>query len=110
MRRCSPTRRWTKSETFPSYGSDSLIGELADTAALIKQFDAVISVDTSVSHLAGTLGVKTFLLLAYCPDWRWGVSGEKTPWYSSMKLLRQPKRGDWDSVIQKMADILKRGI
>jgi tetratricopeptide (TPR) repeat protein len=96
--------------SLPVIRLDSLIGEMADSAALIKQMNAVITVDTSVAHLAGTLGIKTFLLLAYCPDWRWGASNDKTPWYSSMTLLRQPKRGDWDSVIQKMADILKRGI
>jgi len=86
---------------------DPLIGDFADTAALLRQLDCLISVDTAVAHLAGTLGVKTFLLLPYCPDWRWGPSGETTPWYQSMTLLRQPVYGDWASVIQKVVTLLE---
>jgi hypothetical protein len=79
---------------------DKLIGDFADTAALIAQMDLLISVDTAVAHIAGAMGIKTFLLLPYCPDWRWGVSGETTDWYPSLTLLRQPKYGDWLSVIE----------
>ncbi|MGB9151863.1 MAG: tetratricopeptide repeat protein [Alphaproteobacteria bacterium] len=87
---------------------DNLITDFADTAALLKQMDCLITVDTSTAHLAAALGVKTFLLLPYCPDWRWGVVGETTVWYPSMTLLRQPKYGDWESVIETLTALLKR--
>jgi ADP-heptose:LPS heptosyltransferase len=92
--------------TLPVTRLDSLITDFADTAALLKQMDCLVTVDTAAAHVAGALGVKTFLLLPHCPDWRWGVSGETTPWYPSITLLRQPKYGDWKSVID---DLLKRG-
>jgi tetratricopeptide (TPR) repeat protein len=88
---------------------DHLITDFADTAALVKQMNCVITVDTAVAHLAGTMGVKTFLLLSYCPDGRWGTSNDRTPWYPSMTLVRQSSRGDWASVVAKLSDLLKRG-
>jgi hypothetical protein len=81
---------------------DRLMSDFADTAALVKQMDCVITVDTAIAHLAGALGVRTYLLLPYCPDWRWGISGETTPWYASMTLLRQPAYGDWKRVIEDL--------
>jgi Flp pilus assembly protein TadD len=81
---------------------DHLIGDFADTAALLTQLDCLVSVCTAAAHLAGALGVKTYALLPYCPDWRWGVSGETTPWYPSVTLLRQKKFGDWESVIENL--------
>ncbi|KAF1034119.1 MAG: TPR repeat-containing protein YrrB [Herbaspirillum frisingense] len=77
--------------------------DFADTAAAISALDLVISVDTSVVHLAGALGHPTWTLLAYTPDWRWLMDREDSPWYPSMRLFRQPSAGDWNSVIQKMA-------
>lgn len=76
---------------FPSY---------ADTAACISTLDLVITVDTSVAHLAGALGIETWLLLSYDPDWRWGLKGDRTIWYETMRIFRQPKFGDWDSVVR----------
>jgi len=84
----------------------SSIKDFADTAALLKQMECLVTVDTAVAHLAGALGVKTYLLLPHCPDWRWGTTGEKTPWYNSMTLLRQPSYGDWESVISTLAEKL----
>lgn len=85
---------------------DHLITDFADTAALLKQMDYLVSVDTAAAHVAGALGVKTFLLLPYCPDWRWGVSGAATPWYASMTLLRQPTYGDWANVVKNLVTLL----
>ena len=72
---------------------------LADTAALIAEMDLIITVDTSIVHLAGAIGKETWLLLPYRYEWRWGLSGERNNWYESVKVLRQPTHGDWDSVL-----------
>lgn len=81
---------------------DRLITDFADMAALLSQLDCLVTVDTAAAHLAGALGLPTYLLLPHCPDWRWGTKGETTPWYESLTLVRQPSYGDWKSVIQKM--------
>lgn len=75
--------------------------DFADTAALCTLMDLVISVDTSVAHLAGTLGRPTWILLPYSPDWRWLLERDDSPWYSSVKLYRQETTGDWRSVLEK---------
>jgi FkbM family methyltransferase len=71
----------------------------ATTAAAIMALDLVITVDTSIAHLAGALGKPVWLLLSWDPDWRWGLHGESTIWYKSMRIFRQPKFRDWKSVI-----------
>ncbi len=75
----------------------------AHTAAVIAQLDEVISVDTAVAHLAGALGKPVWLLLPFAPDWRWGLKREDSPWYPTMRLFRQPKLNDWESVIERVA-------
>jgi hypothetical protein len=72
---------------------------LADTAALIAEMDLVITVDTSVVHIAGALGKRTWLLLPYRYEWRWSLTGEKNNWYDSVRVLRQEAHGDWDSLL-----------
>jgi len=71
-----------------------------ETAAMIEQLDCVVTVDTSVAHLAGALGKKTFLLLANVPDWRWLTEIETTCWYDNMTLARQKISGDWAEVME----------
>lgn len=71
-----------------------------DTASLIETLDLVITVDTSVAHLAGALGKPVWILLPFVPDWRWLLGRSDSPWYSSAKLFRQPSRGDWASVVR----------
>lgn len=73
----------------------SELHSLADTAALIDNLDLVISVDTSVAHLSAALGKPTWVLLAYCPDWRWLLERSDSPWYPSVRLYRQNHPGDW---------------
>jgi Flp pilus assembly protein TadD len=73
--------------------------DFADTAALISCLDLVISVDTATAHLAASLGVETWLLNRFDSCWRWGLSGDRTPWYPSMKIYRQKYLGEWDDVI-----------
>jgi ADP-heptose:LPS heptosyltransferase len=82
------------------------LADFADTAALISQLDLIISVDTAVAHLAAAMGKKVWTLLPFVPDWRWMMQGENTPWYSTMKLFRQPSRGDWAAVIDCVAEQL----
>ncbi|WP_145022901.1 tetratricopeptide repeat protein [Geobacter argillaceus] len=82
------------------------IADFGDTAALISNLDLVISVDTSVAHLAGALGIATRLLLPFAPDWRWGLHRNDTPWYPGMRLFRQRSPGDWQDLITQVADAL----
>jgi hypothetical protein len=76
-----------------------------DTADLIADLDVVVSVDTAVAHLAGCLAVPTLLLLPTCADSRWGMS-DRTPWYPSVRLVRQPADGDWCAVIRNVQHAL----
>jgi tetratricopeptide (TPR) repeat protein len=76
--------------------------DFADTAALLDALDLVITVDTSVAHLAGAIGRPVWILLPYCPDWRWMVGRDDSPWYPSARLYRQPAPGDWDSVLRRV--------
>ncbi|QXE86212.1 tetratricopeptide repeat protein [Geomonas nitrogeniifigens] len=82
------------------------IGDYADTAALASRLDLVLSVDTSVAHLAGALGLPVWLLVPFVPDWRWLLDRDDTPWYPTMRLFRQRSRGDWDGVLQRVAQAL----
>jgi tetratricopeptide (TPR) repeat protein len=86
------------------------LGDLSDTAALLKQLDLVITVDTAVAHLAGAMGLPVWVLVPYAPDWRWRLEGEGTPWYPSVRLLRQPRPGDWDAVIANIRDLLQNHV
>jgi tetratricopeptide (TPR) repeat protein/glycosyltransferase involved in cell wall biosynthesis len=83
-----------------------LLNDFVDTAHLLTQLDLVISVDTAVTHLAGALGVPTWLLLPFAPDWRWMVDRPDSPWYPSLRLFRQPSFGNWESVIATVATAL----
>ena len=78
------------------------INDFSDTAALIKNLDLVISADTAVAHLAGALGSRIWILLSSVPIWPWMLHHEDSPWYPTMKLFRQPSKGDWESVIDKV--------
>jgi ADP-heptose:LPS heptosyltransferase len=72
-----------------------LLTDFDETAALCSLMDQVVSVDTSVAHLAGALGVRTHLLLPFNPDFRWLLSRSDSPWYPSMRLYRQRAMSDW---------------
>ena len=78
-------------------------GSFMDSAAVIKNLDLMITVDTSVGHFAAGLGILTWVLVPNPPDWRWMLDRPDTPWYPNMKLFRQPKPGDWQSVIDTIA-------
>lgn len=78
-----------------------------DTAGLIASLDIVITSDTAIAHLAGAVGRPVWLLLMAAPDWRWGLSGELTAWYPTMRLFRQETQGDWAGVLARVAADLK---
>lgn len=83
------------------------LADFSDTAAVIQELDLVISVDTAVAHLAGALGKPIWVLIPFASDWRWMLEREDSPWYPTMRLFRQPKPGDWASVIRRVAGELK---
>jgi Flp pilus assembly protein TadD len=82
--------------------------DYAETAALIDNLDLVITVDTSVAHLAGALGKPVWLLLPHAPDWRWLLSCTDSPWYGSARLFRQEAPGDWTGVLDRVTRELER--
>ncbi len=82
--------------------------DFSDTAALMIHMDLIISVDTSVAHLAGALGKPVFILLPFMPDYRWMLDRSDTPWYSSATLFRQPIVDDWNSVILNIKESLQK--
>jgi len=79
------------------------LGDFADTAAIVSELDLVISVDTSVAHLAGALGKPMWVLLPFSPDFRWLLGRSDSPWYPTATLFRQPTAGDWRSVVDAVA-------
>jgi tetratricopeptide (TPR) repeat protein len=84
----------------------SHITDFADTAALMMHLDLIISVDTSVAHLAGALGKPIWLLNRHNTCWRWLLEREDSPWYPSARIFRQPRPGDWASVISEVKNAL----
>ena len=81
--------------------SEELI-DFMDTAGLIAQLDLVITIDSSVAHLAASMGKPTWILLPFSPDFRWLLDRNDSPWYSSVKLYRQTILGDWDEVFARV--------
>ncbi len=80
--------------------------DFLDTAALVANLDLVISVDTAVAHLAGALGRPVWLLNRFESEWRWLLDREDAPWYPTMRIFRQARRGDWDEVMERVASAL----
>lgn len=82
-------------------------GRFMDTAAVMKNLDLVITVDTSIAHLAGGLGVPTWLVLPFPAEWRWLTHGDRSSWYPTMRLFRQKKYGDWSEVFEEIVIALQ---
>ncbi len=94
-------------------GADAFVTDLApalvdfaETGAVLQQLDLLVTIDTAIAHLAGALGVPTFLLLRYTSDWRWFDKGPISPWYPSLTLFRQPAPNRWDGAVEELATAL----
>jgi len=89
-----PLHHWPESDPFH---------RIDELAAQLAACDRYLGVANATAHLAGALGVPALVLVPFVPSWRWGISGERTPWYASVNLLRQPRPGDWGPVIEEAA-------
>ncbi len=85
---------------------NNLIDDWIDTAIIVSRLNEVITVDTSLAHISGTLGIPTKIMISKVPDWRWGLKANTTEWYKSVKLLRQKYSGDWEGIINNLANKL----
>jgi len=85
---------------------EAQLADFRDTAALVAQMDLVISVDTSIAHLAGAMGKPVWILLPFSPDWRWLLGRDDSPWYPSARIFRQERHSDWDGVLRRVAEAL----
>lgn len=79
-----------------------LCRDMAETAAYLRYMNVVVTVDTAIAHLCGALGQQCFLMLAYNPDWRWGRTESRTPWYDSVTIFRQEEPNAWEGVVEKV--------
>jgi Flp pilus assembly protein TadD len=77
------------------------------TAALVAELDLIITIDTSIAHLAGALAKPVWILLPYAADWRWQLDRGDSPWYPTARLLRQPRLGDWKAIIRDVGTALR---
>jgi ADP-heptose:LPS heptosyltransferase len=85
---------------------NSALSDFAQTAAILSHLDLLITIDTSVAHLAGALGKPVWLLLPFAPDWRWSQHTPTTPWYPGMRLFRQRQPNQWQELIQQLVAAL----
>lgn len=98
----APGQRETSAPPFELVDFTSELTDFTETGALIANLDLVISIDTAVAHLAGTLGKPVWILLSSLPDWRWGLERTDSPWYPTARLFRQPVAGDWGTPIDQV--------
>lgn len=90
---------------------NAYINDYSDTAEILKKLDLLITIDSSIAHMAGALGVKTYLLLPYISEWRWFNDKKTTPWYNSIEIFKQSQNGNWlpviDEIIEKINNDIK---
>jgi len=99
-----------RSLPFSIHDAGSTVRDFAETAELIAELDLVITVDTAVAHLAGSMGKPVWVLLGTVPEWRWGLEGETTPWYPTMRLFRAERQGGWAALMERVAAELERAV
>jgi len=100
---------FTVEDLGPSYNADDSLA-LFDAAAVLANLDLLITSDTGIAHLAGAMGVPCWVMLRQVPEWRWGLQGETTPWYSHMRLFRQEKDKDWIAPVRAMVAQLEKQV
>jgi hypothetical protein len=99
---------WQRIQALPNVQTPVFpLNDFADTAGLIATLDQVVSIDTSVAHLAAALGKPTWILLAYAADWRWLLERADSPWYPSVRLLRQASQDDWSAPLEALSQALR---
>lgn len=91
---------------IPMIDLGDVLNTFDDTAHALSKLDLLVSIDTSVLHLAGALGRPAVAMLAHAPDWRWQLHREDSPWYPSLRLLRQPGPGDWKGLVERVVQAL----
>jgi tetratricopeptide (TPR) repeat protein len=99
---------WNAGRETPVRPPPGDTADFEDLAALVQGLDLVVSVQTAVVHLAGALGTPCFAMVPRRPEWRYGLTGEAMPWYAAVRLFRQGPDGDWDPVIARVADAVRR--
>ena len=87
---------------------DAELTDFDESAAVMRNLDLMISIDSAPAHLAGALAVPTWILLPFDGEWRWLMERDDTPWYPTARLFRQPGRGDWDSLIEQIHTELEK--
>lgn len=92
------------------YDMAPVIKDYEDTARVLSRLDLVISVDTSVVHLAGAMGVPCWMLVDYMPDWRWSRTSERSVWYDSIRVFRKRAPGSFDEVLNRVSDALRAAV
>jgi Tfp pilus assembly protein PilF len=92
----------------PLLNLGAVIGDFMDTMAILENLDLIVTVDTSLAHLAGAMGKPVWILLPYAPDWRWLVGRSDSPWYPTARLFRQARPGDWVGVGHEVRAALRR--
>jgi tetratricopeptide (TPR) repeat protein len=80
----------------------TMIQSMEDTCTILAGLDLVVCCDTAVAHLAGAMGIPCWLCLNFNPDWRWGIQGDTTIWYDSIRIFRQKNKDDWSSVLEEV--------
>jgi ADP-heptose:LPS heptosyltransferase len=98
--------RLSVTEVIP--GAEMTPETFMETAAILKNLDLVITVDTAIAHLASALAVPVWVALSVMVDWRWLREREESPWYPTMRLFRQKQLGDWPAVFERMAMVLSQ--
>jgi len=86
---------------------DAEEGAFMDTAAILGHLDLFITSDSAIAHLAGALGINTWLILPYAPDWRWLLDRETTNWYPTVRLFRQTRFRDWSEIFARITNELE---
>lgn len=106
----SPGERTQKDIDAAGVPVNALSLPFAEAAAVLNEMDLTITVDSAHAHLAGALGRPVWTLLPFAPDWRWLLERRDTPWYPTMRLFRQPRRGDWSAAVDKLKAALRTNV